>query len=211
MKSIALLIFEYFRQLFTTKQNLILENLMLRQQLNIYKRKAKRPKLENIDRITLVWISKVFSKWKSALVVTKASTLISWHRKSFKLYWRRKSRRVGRPNIDWELIKLIRKMQKENSLWSAQRIQGELEKLGFSVCDNTVAKYMRKPKTDPEKIQRWLTFLRNHAKYTVGIDFLVVRTIFFKAIYVFVAISHNRRKILHFGISSKPHSQWAIQ
>ncbi len=58
-------------------------------------------------------------------------------------------------------------MQNENPTWTAQRIQGELVKLGLSVCDNTVAKYMRKPKTGPEKIQRWLTFLRNHAKYTV--------------------------------------------
>ena len=106
---------------------------------------------------------------------------------------------------------LIRKMQKENPIWSAQRIQGELSKLGYSVCDNTVAKYMRKPKTDPEKRQRWLTFLRNQAKHIVGIDLLVVRTIFFKAIYVFIAISHDRRKILHFAVSSNPHSQWAIQ
>jgi len=102
-------------------------------------------------------------------------------------------------------------MQRENPTWSPQRIQGELTKLGFSVCDNTVAKYMRKPKTDPEKRQRWLTFLRNHAKHIVGIDFLVVRTILFKSIHVFVAISHHRRKILHFAVSSKPHSQWAIQ
>jgi transposase InsO family protein len=102
-------------------------------------------------------------------------------------------------------------MQKENLTWSAQRIQGELAILGYSVCDNTVAKYMRKPKTDPGKLQRWLTFLRNHAKYTVGIDFLVVRTVTFKAIYVFVAISHDRRKIVHFAVSSSPHSQWAIQ
>jgi len=184
---------------------------MLRQQLNIYKRKNKRPKFENIDRIILVWISRVFSKWKSALVVANTSTLIGWRRKSFKLYWKRRSRRIGRPNIDWQLIKLIRKMQKENLTWSAQRIQGEVEKLGFSVCENTVAKYMRKPKTDPEKLQRWLTFLRNHAKYTVGIDFAVVRTITFKTFYIFVAISHNRRKILHFAVSSSPHSQWAIQ
>ena len=102
-------------------------------------------------------------------------------------------------------------MQKEYQTWSAQRIQGELEKLGFSVCENTVAKYMRKPISDPEKRQRWLTFLRNHAKHIVGIDFFVTRTIFFKAIYVFIAISHDRRKILHFGVSSSPHSQWAIQ
>ena len=64
-----------------TKQGLILENLMLRQQLNIYKRKNKRPKLENIDRIILVWISRIFSNWKSALVVVKVSTLIGWHKK----------------------------------------------------------------------------------------------------------------------------------
>ena len=211
MKSLVVLIFDFLGQLFKSKQNLILENLMLRQQLNIYKRKNKRPKLETIDRVILVWISRTFSKWKSALVVVRPATVIGWHKKGFKLYWRRKSRRVGRPNIDWQLIKLIRRMQKENPLWSAQRIQGELGKLGFSVCDNTVAKYMSKSKTDPEKIQHWLTFLRNHAKYTVGIDFLVVRTIFFKSIYVFVAISHDRRKILHFAVSSSPHSQWAIQ
>ncbi len=168
---------------------------MLRQQLNIYKRKNKRPKLESIDRIILIWISRVFSNWKSALVVVKPATVIGWHKKGFKLYWKRKSRRVGRPNIDWPLIKLIRKMQKENPTWSVQRIQGELEKLGFSVCENTVAKYMRKPKNDSGKCQRWLTFLRNHAKYTVGIDFLVARTIFFKTIHVFVAISHDRRRI----------------
>ena len=211
MKSIVLLTFQLCWSLFKTRKSLVLENLMLRQQLNIYKRKNKRPKLENIDRIILVWISRVFSKWKSVLVVAKASTLIGWHRKGFKLYWKRKSRRVGGPNIDWPLIKLIRRMQKENPLWSAQRIQGELAILGYSVCDNTVAKYMQKPKTDPGKIQRWLTFLRNHAKYTVGIDFLVVRTLTFRAIYVFVAISHDRRKILHFAVSSSPHSQWAIQ
>ena len=104
-----------------------------------------------------------------------------------------------------------RKLQKENPTWSAQRIQGELAKLGYEVCDNTVAKYMLKPKTDPDQQQRWRAFLKNHAKHIVGIDFMVVRTIFFKAIYVFVAISHDRRKILHFGVSSTPHSEWAIQ
>ena len=145
------------------------------------------------------------------MIVVKPETVIGWHRKGFKLYWKWKSRKAGRPNIDWELIKLIRKLQKENPKWSAQRIQGELQKLGFNVCDNTVAKYMRKPKSDPGKQQQWKTFLRNHSKYITGIDFFAARTISFKAIYVFVAISHNRRKILHFGVTSKPHSQWAIQ
>ena len=102
-------------------------------------------------------------------------------------------------------------MQKENPTWTAQRIQGELVKLGLDVSDNTVAKYMRKSKSDDAKRQRWLTFLRNHAKHIVGIDFLVARTIFFKSIHVFVAISHDRRKILHFAVTANPHSQWAIQ
>lgn len=184
---------------------------MLRQQLNIYVRKNKKPKLERTDRIILVWFSRMFGKWKSVLVVVKPETVIGWHRKGFKLYWKRKSRRVGRPVIDWPLIKLIRKMQKENLTWSAQRIQGELAKLGLSVCENTVAKYMQKPKSDDGKRQRWLTFLRNHAKHIVGIDFFVARTIFFKAIHVFIAISHDRRKIRYFGVSKTPHSQWAIQ
>ncbi len=114
LKSIVLLTFQFCWSVFKTRKSLVLENLMLRQQLIIYKRKNKRPKLENIDRMILVWISMVFSKWKSALVVAKASTLIGWHRKGFKLYWKRKSRRVGRPNINWKLIKLVRRMQKEN-------------------------------------------------------------------------------------------------
>ena len=70
---------------------------------------------------------------------------------------------------------------------------------------------MKKSKTDKDKRQRWLTFLHNHAKYIVGIDFFVVRTISFKAIYVFIAISHERRNIIHFRVTSRPHSQWAIQ
>lgn len=101
--------------------------------------------------------------------------------------------------------------KRENQTWTPQRIQGELVKLGFIVCDNTVEKYMRKPISDDGKRQRWLTFLRNHAKHIVGIDFIVIRTIFFKSIHVFVAISHDRRKILHFGITSNPHAEWAIQ
>jgi putative transposase len=76
-------------------------------------------------------------------------------------------------------------MQKENPIWTAQRIQGELVKLGLDVSDNTVAKYMLKPKADPEKRLRWLTFLRNHAKHIVGIDFLVAQTIFFGELSIF--------------------------
>ena len=116
------LIFDFLGQLFKSKQNLILENLMLRQQLNVYKRKNKRPKLENIDTIILVWLSRIWNDWRSSVIIVRPATVIGWHKKGFKLYWKRKSRRVGRPNIDWQLIKLVRQMQKENPIWSAQRI-----------------------------------------------------------------------------------------
>ena len=211
MKILAKLIFEFLRLIFRSKQGIVLENLALRQQLTVQQRSIKRTKIKNTDRIFWVWLSRIWNDWRSSLIVVKPKTVIGWHNKGFKLFWRRKSRRVGRPNIDWQLIKLIRRMQKEDPTWSAQRIQGELVKLGLDVSDNTVAKYMRKPKADLEKRQHWLTFLRNHAKHIVGIDFAVVRTIFFKSIHVFVAISHDRRKILHFAVTANPHSQWAIQ
>ena len=212
LKILTKFIFGLLRLIFRSKHDVVLENLALRQQLVVQQRSIKSPKIKNRDRIFWIWLSRFWDNWRSSLIIVKAPTVIGWHKKGFKRYWRRKSRRVGRPNIDWELIKLIRKMQKENVTWSAQRIQGELTKLGFEVGDNTVAKYMTKDNDgDNSRQQRWLTFIRNHTKNTVGIDFVVVRTVFFKAIYVFVAISHDRRRILHFAVTANPHSQWAIQ
>jgi len=191
--------------MFRGKHDIVLENLALRQQLVVQQRSIIRSKIKNTDRIFWIWLSRIWNDWRSSLIIVKAPTVIGWHKKGFKSYWKRKSRRVGRPTIDWELIKFIRMLQKENVTWSAQRIQGELKKLGYDVCDNTVAKYMTKVKDgDNSKQQQWLTFLKNHAKYIVGIDFVVVRTVFFKAIYVFVAISHDRRKILHFAVTANP-------
>ena len=212
LKTITAIIVACLKLLFRSKHHIALENLALRQQLAVQQRSIKRPKIKNTDRIFWVWLARIWSDWKASLIIVKPSTVIGWDKRGFKAYWRWKSRRVGRPTIDWELIKLIRKLQKENPIWSAQRIQGELKKLGIDVCDNTVAKYLTKNRDgDKSMQQRWLTFLSNHAKYIVGIDFLVVRTVFFKPVYVFVAISHDRRKIRHFAVTANPHSQWAIQ
>ena len=146
LKILAKLIFELFRLIFRSQQDIILENLALRQQLAVQQRSMTRPKIKNTDRIFWVWLTKIWDDWKSALIIVKPETVVGWHRKGFKLYWKWKSRRVGRPTIDWELIKLIRNLQKENPTWTAQRIQGELAMLGYDICDNTVAKYMLKVK-----------------------------------------------------------------
>jgi len=191
LKILPRLIFGFLRLIFRSKHDVVLENLALRQQLVVQQHSIKRPRIKNRDRIFWIWLSRFWNNWKATLIVVKPPTVIAWHKKGFKSYWKRKSRRVGRPTIDWELIKLIRRLQKENRTWSAQRIQGELKKLGYEVCDNTVAKYMIKSKDgDPSKRQRWLTFLRNHAKYIVGIDFVVVRTVFFNAIYAYLLPYH---------------------
>ena len=155
LKNLAKLTFEFLRLIFRSKHDVALENLALRQQLAVQQRSIKRPKIMNRDRVFWIWLSRFWNDWKLSLIVVKPPTVIDWHKKGFKYYWKRKSRRVGRPNIDWELIKLIRGLQKANVTWPAQRIQGELKKLGFEVCDNTVAKYMTKAKDgDNSKQQR---------------------------------------------------------
>jgi len=116
LKIITKLIFEFLRLIFRSKQDLVMENMALRQQLLVQQRGIKRPKIKKADRIFWVWMLRIWKDWKSALMIVNPPTVIGWHKKGFKLYWKRKSRRVGRPNIDWQLIKLIRKRQKENPI-----------------------------------------------------------------------------------------------
>jgi transposase InsO family protein len=197
-------------KMFSRKADLVAENVSLRQQLAIYKRKHKRIPIKNSDRVFWVFVSKVWSKWKTALIIVKPETVVRWHRNLFKIYWRWKSRKKsGRPKINKELQQLIRRMQLENPTWSAQRIHGELLKLNYEVSDRTVAKYMLKIHKPPS--QSWRNFLTNHACKIAAIDFFTVITINFKILYVFVAIEHGRRKILHFNVTSKPSALWAAQ
>jgi len=100
-------------------------------------------------------------------------------------------------------------MQLENPTWSAQRIHGELLRLSFDVSERTVAKYMIRICKPPS--QSWKNFLKNHASKIAAIDFFTVITINFKILYVFVAIEHGHRRILHFNVASKPGSFWAAQ
>ena len=115
-----------------SRRELALENLVLRQQLAILKRKTKRPKLNNADRAFRVALCGLWPDWQSALILVKPETVIGWHRKGFKLYWSWRSRNQGgRPPIDGEIRTLIRRMALENRTWGAPRIHGELLKLGF--------------------------------------------------------------------------------
>ncbi len=138
-------------------------------------------------------------------------TLIKWHRKGFKHYWRKKSRsKPGRPPISMAIILLIRRMSEENITWGAPHIVDELALLGHTVADSTVAKYMVKHRpADPS--QSWKTFLDNHLAETAACDFFVVPTITFQRLFCFVVMSLDRRQILHVNVTKHPTAEWSAQ
>jgi hypothetical protein len=132
--------------------------------------------------------------------VVKPETILRWHRAGFKAFWRWKSRRrVGRPRVDRGLRDLIRRMSRENPLWGAPRIDGEIQ-LGFEVAQSTVSKYMIRPPRPPS--QTWKTFLRNHVEAIAAIDMCVVPTLTFDPLFAFLVLGHGRRQLLWFEVKA---------
>src|SRR5450432_202477 len=187
------------------------ENAVLRHQLIILRRKLKgRARLTNHDRWFLVELYRWFPSILPVLVIIRPETLLRWHRAGFRRYWRWKSRRRGgRPQIEAELRALIRQMSTENFLWGAPRIHGELLKLGFSLAQSSVAKYMVKRRGPPS--QEWRTFLRNHAPDIAAMDLFVVPTIGFKLLYGFVIIRLDRRDIIWIRVTTNPTAEWVAR
>src|ERR1700722_15926460 len=96
----------------------------------------------------------------------------------------------------------IRDMSEANPLWGASRIHGELLKLGVEVAQSTVGEYLRRPPKPPS--QTWRTFLTNHREQMASLDFFVVPTATFRVLFVFVVLSHARRRVLHFPVTDHP-------
>ena len=195
-----------------SRRNLLLENLALRHQLLVLSRGSNRPRLTPLDRALWAWFSHVWNRWKTRLCLVQPSTVIQWHRMGFRLFWRWKShpRKVGRKTIAPDIITLIQNMNQANPLWGAPRIHGELLKLGIAVAQRTVANYMV-PRARRPSSHNWKAFLRNHLGGMVSVDFLTVPTISFKVLYVFLVLSHNRRRVLHFNVVECPTAVWTAQ
>jgi transposase InsO family protein len=193
-----------------TREDLVLENLALRQQIEILQRTGGRPRATKADRVFWVALSKIWSGWRDSLVVFTPATVVAWHRKGFKLFWTWKSRvRLGRPGIDPEVRELIRMMNAANPLWGPPRIHGELLKLGFDVSQASVSRLLvrrRKPRS-----QTWRAFLDNHTRDIVSCDFFVVPTAVFRVLFVFMLLRHDRRQVVHFGVTANPTSAWTGQ
>jgi putative transposase len=170
---------------FRSRATLHLENLALRHQLGVLRRSVKRPELTSADRLLWVWLYKVWNDWRSCLVIVKPETVIAWHRKGFRLFWTWKVRhgQPGRPAVPKDVRELIRRMSRENPLCGAPRIHGELLKLGIDVGETSVGKYMVRGRKPPSQ-----TF--------------TVPTIRFQILYVFLVLAHDRRRVLHFGVTA---------
>jgi len=195
-----------------SRTDLIVENALLRQQLIFLNRHVKRPQLTHRDRFLLFLLARCTWFWKQALHIVQPDTLLRWHRELFRFYWRRKSRhKQGKPKISPETIELIRKMAKENRLWGADRIRGELLKLDIQVCKRTIQKYLLKARITPNPSQTWATFLKNHAKDIWACDFTVVSDWLFRAYYIFVVMELRTRRIVQVVVTQSPSDEWTAQ
>ena len=193
---------------FKARATLEAENLVLRQQVNVLRRRTpKRPHLNNTDRFLFVWLYRWFPSVLEVVAIVRPETIIRWHRAGFRAYWRWRSRnRVGRPKVSAELRTLIGEMSRANTLWGAPRIHGELLKLGFEVAQSTVARYMCRHSRPPS--QGWRTFLSNHVDGIAAIDLFVLPTIAFQILYCLVIVRHGRRLWVSFVVTANPTAEW---
>src|ERR1700686_1021693 len=184
------------------------ENLLLRQQLVVLRPKSPtRVRLCNIDRLLLVWLYRLYPSLLDAIIIVQPETVLRWHRRGVRAYWRWKSRHVGgRPRIDTEIRALIRRMSRENPLCGAPRIHGELLMLGIEAAESTVGRYMVRRRRPPS--QGWKTFMRNHAAGIASLDLFVVRTISFKLLYGLVILRHARKRLVAISVTSNPTAEW---
>jgi putative transposase len=173
------------------------EVLALRHQLLVLQRQRgrRRVQLRAADRLLWVALTRVWSHWRDALILVKPETVIGWHRRGFRGYWRWKShaRAPGRPRLSSELIELIKTMHRANPTWGAPRIHGELLKLGVQLAESTVSRYLPRRRRPPS--QGWRTFLRNHLSEMVAVDFAVVPTVTGALLFAFVVLSLARRRV----------------
>ena len=194
-----------------SRRDVALENVVLRHQLQVALRTNPSPRLTNPDRVLWVWLRYAWPAWRDHLHIVEPATVLRWHRKGWRLYWTWKSRtRLGRPRLNAEVRDLISTMSRDNPLWGSERIRGELLKLGIVVSRRSIRRYRwRKP--TPVGTQSWRTFLSNEFRGIWAADLLVVHTVGYRIVYVLFFITHERRELVHFKVTSSPTAAWVWQ
>jgi putative transposase len=192
------------------RSDLLLENAFLRQQLLILERQSQPPKINAHDRLKLLCLVRFLPNWKSLLRMVQPETLLRWPRDLFKRFWKQKSGTLPHPKrISEEMIAVIRQLAEKNRLWGAERIRGELLKLGIKVAQRTIQKYL--PKDRCPSGQTWATFLQNHAQHIYVCDFTIGHDLLFRPIYLLVVMHLAIRQIKHFNLTRNPTGTWMAQ
>jgi putative transposase len=197
-----------------TKTALIAENAFLRQQVVVLRPQVGRPALTPADRRRLVLLARLARGWRAALLIAQPETLLRWHRQGFRLVWRARSSGASkRPQVPAETVAAIKQMAAENRLLGAERIRGELRKLGIRVGKRTVQRHMRaaRPPQPRGGGQTWAAFLRNHAHETWACDFLQVVDLRFRPLFACCIVALGSRRVVHVGVTRHPTDAWAAQ
>jgi transposase InsO family protein len=140
------------------------------------------------------------------MVLVKPVTVVEWHRKGFRLLWRWRSRGPGRPKIGTEIRALIRRMSKDNPLWGAPRIHGELLKLGIKISQATVGRWM--PWRPKAPLPDLAELPAQPPADIVAIDMFVIATATFQLLYTLIVLSLDRRRVVHFEVTPNPTQDW---
>lgn len=195
-----------------SRGELVLENAMVRQQIMILRRQSPHPKLTTLDRLRLLVAAAVLPTWRRALAIVQPETILRWHRLGFRMFWRHRS---GSGNLERrvpaETIRLIREMANKNRLWGAERIRGELLKVGIKVSKRTVQKYMRSIRGRRGRGQSWATFVKNHADDIWCCDFVQTYDLLFRPLFLFFLMNQGSRKVVQITATRNPTQQWTAQ
>ena len=207
-------VLQFTASMLRPRAQLAAENLFLRKQLALYlERQVKPRRADDATRLALVVLARLID-WRQLLTMVKPATLIRWHRKGFRLFWRWKSRPQGRPRLPADLRQLIAEMATANRTWGEERIASELVvKLGIRVSARTVRRYMPTgsgSKRGPGS-QAWNTFVSNHVSSMLACDFFVTVTAGLRILYVFVVMEIGTRRIVRWNVTDHPTAEWTAQ
>jgi transposase InsO family protein len=194
------------------RAELVAENALPRQQLIVLARSTKRPRITRADRALLVLLASRVRAWRKALLIVQPATLLRWHRAGFRLFWRWRSAPCSRrPRVSPAIVALIKRMARESRLWGAERIRGELFKLGIAVGKRTILRHVRGTRRPRRAGPTWATFLRTHGREAWACDFLQLTDLRFRPVFAFFFIELGSRRVIHVGVTRFPTDAWVAQ